>query len=58
MPELAQPGRAEAIDKIDQMEFLLKNISSPVLARLIQEVKNEERSTTQAYDRVHNRHNR
>jgi len=33
-----------------------KTTSNPVLARLINEVKNN--NTTMAYDRVHNRHNR
>jgi effector-binding domain-containing protein len=33
-----------------------KTTSNPVLARLINEVKNN--NTTIAYDRVHNRHNR
>lgn len=33
-----------------------KTTSNPVLARLINEVKND--NTTMAYDRVHNRHNR
>ena len=31
---------------------------SPTLARLIEEVRNEEDLTTQAYNRMHNRHNR
>lgn len=33
-------------------------IASPTLARLIEEVKNDNQSTPYAYDRVHNRHNR
>lgn len=33
-----------------------KTTSNPVLARLINEVKND--NATMAYDRVHNRHNR
>ena len=31
---------------------------SAVLARLIEEVRNEKRPTAPVYDRVHNRHNR
>lgn len=31
---------------------------SPVLARLIEEVRQEEPKGPHAYDRVHNRHNR
>lgn len=33
-------------------------ISSPVLARLIEEVRNEEVHSINAYNRMHNRHNR
>jgi hypothetical protein len=41
-------------------EFKLdvKNIASAVLARIVEEVKNDELNTSMAYDRVHNRHNR
>ena len=31
---------------------------SPVLARLIEEVRNEEATAPTAYNRMHNRHNR
>ncbi|WP_421743940.1 YhhA family cyclophane-containing RiPP [Candidatus Methylobacter oryzae] len=34
------------------------SVTSPTLARLIEEVKNDNQSTLYAYDRVHNRHNR
>ena len=33
-------------------------ISSPTLARLIEEVRNEEANSAHAYNRMHNRHNR
>ena len=34
-------------------------VASPALARLIEEIRNEESSTrARAYDRFHNRHNR
>lgn len=33
-------------------------IASPVLARLIEEVRNEEQSGIEGYNRFHNRHNR
>ncbi|MCI0561007.1 MAG: hypothetical protein MN733_21175 [Nitrososphaera sp.] len=36
----------------------LAQVSSPALARIIEEVRNEEESTSRAYDRVHHRHNR
>ncbi len=35
-----------------------KSVSSVALARLVEEVRNEEAATSQSYDRVHNRHNR
>ena len=34
------------------------SISSPTLARLIEEVRNEETHAAQSYNRMHNRHNR
>jgi hypothetical protein len=40
------------------MDVDLSKVSSPVLARIIDEVRNEEGSTSRNYDRVHNRHNR
>ena len=36
----------------------LNETSSPTIARLIEEVRNEEDLTVQAYNRMHNRHNR
>jgi hypothetical protein len=39
-------------------EIDVQQIPSPVLARLIEEVRNEEPSTPNAYNRYHNRHNR
>ena len=39
-------------------EIELNEIPSPVLARLIEEVRNEEASAIDAYSRFHNRHNR
>lgn len=39
-------------------EIDMSDISSPTLARLIEEVRNEEVKTAQAYNRTHNRHNR
>ena len=40
------------------LEIDLSKIPSPVLARLIEEVRNEETTTNNAYNRYHNRHNR
>ena len=36
----------------------LTKVSSPALSRIIEEVRNGDASTTRAFDRVHNRHNR
>jgi len=40
------------------LELNVDEISSAALARLIEEVRNDEPATNRAYDRVHNRHNR
>jgi hypothetical protein len=39
-------------------EIDVSDISSPTLARLIEEVRNEEAHNAHAYNRMHNRHNR
>lgn len=39
-------------------EIDLKSISSVALARIVEEVKNDDVSVTRSYDRTHNRHNR
>ena len=36
----------------------LKDVSSIALARIIEEVRNDDVSTSRVFDRVHNRHNR
>ena len=43
---------------LSPMDVDFTKISSPTLARIIEEVRNGEASTTRAFDRVHNRHNR
>ena len=43
---------------LDLLEVDTGKLSSVTLARLIEEVRNEEISTAHTYDRVHNRHNR
>ena len=48
----------ESSTRTDLLEVDTSKLPSAVLARLIEEVRNEETSTTRAYDRVHNRHNR
>lgn len=40
------------------LEIKIDEIESPVLSRLIEEVRNDSESTVHSYDRVHNRHNR
>jgi hypothetical protein len=40
------------------MEVDITSISSAALARLIEEVRNDDPAIGHAYDRVHNRHNR
>jgi hypothetical protein len=50
--ESSQPTTA------NRPEIEVSQIPSPVLARLIEEVRNEEPSTITAYNRYHNRHNR
>lgn len=42
----------------DPIDVDLTQLSSPALSRIIEEVRNGEASTTRAFDRVHNRHNR
>jgi hypothetical protein len=42
----------------DLCEIDLQQVRSPVLTRLIEEVRNEELSPPSAYNRYHNRHNR
>lgn len=39
-------------------EISADDLSSPTLARLIEEVRNEEAHNAHAYNRMHNRHNR
>lgn len=41
-----------------RQELDVDQISSPALARLIEEVQNEEELSANAYNRTHNRHNR
>ena len=52
-PELAKDG--EASQQIDITEAIR---NSPILARLIEEVRIEQEPAFQSYNRMHNRHNR
>lgn len=58
MQNINQPLQGNAVRPSMPSEVLIANVSSPTLARLIDEVKNDNQSTLHAYDRVHNRHNR
>ena len=58
MQEKSQAHTEESSAITDLLEVDTSKLPSAVLARLIEEVRNEEASTTRAYDRVHNRHNR
>jgi hypothetical protein len=51
--EVAEKERTEDLEVLD-----LTDVPSPVLARLIEEVRNEKDQTVNAYNRMHNRHNR
>lgn len=52
------PQRVESPVLLELSEIDVSEISNPVLARLIEEVRNEESSVPHAYNRTHNRHNR
>jgi hypothetical protein len=58
MQKINQAIQENAIKKSIPTELFMTNVASPTLARLIEEVKNDNQSTLHAYDRVHNRHNR
>ena len=58
MKEDTAPQTMESPDTPELPEIDTSTISSPTLARLIEEVRNEESPDTHAYDRTHNRHNR
>lgn len=49
---------SEADLSSEKLQFDASQIPSPVLARLVEEVRNQNSLLPQAYDRVHNRHNR
>lgn len=53
-----ETAEAPQLAVTDLREVDVSKLSSPVLARLIEEVRNEEASVPNAYSRFHNRHNR
>lgn len=60
MEDLNRLKTAEASNTpvTDLREIDVNKLPSPVLARLIEEVRNEELLGIDAYSRFHNRHNR
>lgn len=40
------------------LQINIDTLDSPVISRLIEEIRNDNESTVYSYDRVHNRHNR
>ena len=59
MNEATMALRATETDlPLENLEIDVSQIPSPALARLVEEVRNEDPLFPQAYDRVHNRHNR
>lgn len=50
---LDTPNRDEELLQIN-----IDTLDSPVISRLIEEIRNDNESTVYSYDRVHNRHNR
>ena len=55
--DIANTGRLQRTQAA-QLDVDLSKVSSAVLARLVEEVRNDEPSSIRAFDRVHNRHNR
>lgn len=59
MSETIRKDPADVPTAAGQLKELEKPmVSNPLLARLIEEVRNEEPEAIQAYNRTHNRHNR
>ena len=58
MKDDTAPQTVESPDVPELPEIDTSKISSPTLARLIEEVRNEESPDMHAYNRTHNRHNR
>jgi len=58
MQSTNQSLQGDAVRHSLSTDVLVTSVDSPTLARLIEEVKNDNQSTLHAYDRVHNRHNR
>jgi hypothetical protein len=51
-------GESVSLHQRESDELVTQVPPSPVLARLIEEVRNEKAEGPNAYNRMHNRHNR
>lgn len=58
MPQTEPKKSVSDQDHMQKHYVNVEEISSPALARLIEEVRNQEVSDSTAYNRFHNRHNR
>ena len=58
MPRDSQVEVPEDLDPTEGADVTKVVAGSPVLARLVEEVRNEQVSEHYAYNRMHNRHNR
>ena len=53
-----RPVEASPTPDAFESDLMSLSLSSVALARLVDEVRNDDTSASRAYDRVHNRHNR
>ena len=51
-------GTSEGLESPQEIDITEAVASSPVFARLVEEVRNEQVANRQPYNRMHNRHNR
>ena len=49
---------SESVESPEEIDITSLVLGSPALARLVEEVRNEEIAELYAYNRMHNRHNR
>ncbi len=58
MMDVVEQDEIQTYEHEETQELEMNVLTSPALARLIQEVRNEEAAVPTAYNRMHNRHNR
>jgi len=58
MKDQSSQIQAQRKSNLNALDVDLTKVSSAALSRIIEEVRNGDASTTRAFDRVHNRHNR